>query len=199
MLRRVKIPEAERRVDAYPHQFSGGMRQRVMIAMALSCNPQLLIADEPTTALDVTIQAQILDLLRELQQTNGMSILIITHDLGVIAEMVDDVAVMYASKVVECAPVKELFANPLHPYTLGLFQARPEPGKPKSEKLTTISGMVPSPLHFPAGCKFHPRCPYSQLPHCSMEEPPLREIKPGHWVRCHFAGELKPLGQEPRT
>ncbi|HZZ74239.1 MAG TPA: ABC transporter ATP-binding protein [Pirellulales bacterium] len=192
MLRRVKIPEPERRVDAYPHQFSGGMRQRVMIAMALSCNPQLLIADEPTTALDVTIQAQILDLLRELQQSLGMSILIITHDLGVIAEMADDVTVMYASKVVEHAPVKELFSNPMHPYTLGLFQARPEPGKPKSEKLTTIQGMVPSPLRFPPGCKFHPRCPFEHEPRCSTEEPQLRELRPGHFVSCHYAGESQP-------
>ncbi len=127
MLRKVRIPEPEKRVDEYPHQFSGGMRQRAMIAMALSCNPRLLIADEPTTALDVTIQAQILDLLRQLQSELGMSILIITHDLGIVAEMADDVAVMYASKVVEYAPVRELFANPLHPYTIGLFQSRPDP------------------------------------------------------------------------
>ena len=191
MLRKVRIPAPERRVDDYPHQFSGGMRQRAMIAMALSCNPELLIADEPTTALDVTIQAQILDLLRQLQSELGMSILIITHDLGIIAEMADDVAVMYASKVVEHAPVEELFANPLHPYTFGLFQSRPEPGKSKSQRLSTIRGMVPSPLHFPSGCKFHPRCPYCQEPVCTNEEPALREITPGHWARCHFAGELK--------
>jgi len=189
MLRKVKIPEPERRVREYPHQFSGGMRQRAMIAMALACNPRLLIADEPTTALDVTIQAQILDLLRDLQSEVGMSILIITHDLGIIAEMADDVAVMYASKVVEYAPVKELFENPLHPYTIGLFKSRPEPGKSKSERLSTIPGMVPSPLRFPSGCKFHPRCPYMQ-DICKAEEPALREIRPGHWARCHFAGEL---------
>jgi peptide/nickel transport system ATP-binding protein len=190
MLRKVRIPVPEKRADDYPHQFSGGMRQRAMIAMALSCNPELLIADEPTTALDVTIQAQILDLLRELQVETGMSILIITHDLGIIAEMADDVAVMYASKVVEYAPVRELFANPLHPYTYGLFQSRPEPGKPKSSRLNTIPGMVPSPLHFPAGCKFHPRCPFCRPPKSTTEEPVLREIHPGHWVHCHFAGEL---------
>jgi peptide/nickel transport system ATP-binding protein len=190
MLRKVRIPVPEKRVDDYPHQFSGGMRQRAMIAMALSCNPQLLIADEPTTALDVTIQAQILDLLRELQAEVGMSILIITHDLGIIAEMADDVAVMYASKVVEYAPVRELFVNPLHPYTYGLFQSRPEPGKPRSTRLNTIPGMVPSPLHFPPGCKFHPRCPFCRPPRSTTEEPVLREIKPGHWVHCHFAGEL---------
>jgi peptide/nickel transport system ATP-binding protein len=189
MLRKVKIPEPERRIKDYPHQFSGGMRQRAMIAMALSCTPELLIADEPTTALDVTIQAQILDLLRELQAEVGMSILMITHDLGIVAEMADDVAVMYASKVVEYAPVAELFANPLHPYTAGLFSSRPEPGKPKSERLRTIPGMVPSPLRFPAGCKFHPRCGFCQ-DICRTEEPELREVRPGHFARCHFAGEL---------
>src|SRR5688500_4910518 len=136
------------------------MRQRVMIAMALACHPKLLIADEPTTALDVTIQAQILDLLRELQASEHMSILLITHDLGIIAEMADEVAVMYASKVVEQAPVSELFKDPEHPYTHGLFASRPKPGTSKRERLTTIKGMVPSPLRFPAGCKFHPRCPY---------------------------------------
>ena len=197
MLRKVRIPDPEKRVDEYPHQFSGGMRQRAMIAMALACNPQLLIADEPTTALDVTIQAQILDLLRSLQRELGMSILIITHDLGIVAEMADDVAVMYASKVVEYAPVKELFANPLHPYTVGLFQSRPEAGKPRSERLRTITGMVPSPLHFPSGCKFHPRCPYNDGKKCVADEPELREIKPGHFARCHYAGQLDFL--KPRS
>ena len=190
MLGKVKIPEPERRAREYPHQFSGGMRQRVMIAMALSCNPKLLIADEPTTALDVTIQAQILDLMRALQRDVGLSILIITHDLGIIAEMADDVAVMYASKVVEQAPVADLFGRRLHPYTHLLFKSRPGVGKPKTEKLDTIHGMVPSPLRFPAGCKFHPRCPFRK-PICETEEPELKEIQPGHWARCHFAGELK--------
>jgi peptide/nickel transport system ATP-binding protein len=203
MLRKVRISEPEKRVDEYPHQFSGGMRQRAMIAMALSCNPRLLIADEPTTALDVTIQAQILDLLRQLQSELGMSILIITHDLGIVAEMADDVAVMYASKVVEYAPVRELFANPLHPYTVGLFQSRPDPAatspSPRGEgrgegvprrPLRTIPGMVPSPLRFPAGCKFHPRCPFNDHQRCAQEEPELREIRPGHWARCHYAGQL---------
>ena len=196
LLRKVRVPDAERRVDDYPHQFSGGMRQRAMIAMALACNPKLLIADEPTTALDVTIQAQILDLLRELQEDVGMSILIITHDLGIIAELADDVAVMYASKIVESAPVKELFGNPLHPYTLGLFRSRPEPGKPKSERLSSIRGMVPSPLRFPSGCKFHPRCDFAQ-DNCKVDEPVLRELSPGHWVRCHYAEEIKRRGGKP--
>lgn len=189
MLDLVRIPAPDKRVDEYPHQFSGGMRQRAMIAMALSCNPQLLIADEPTTALDVTIQAQILDLLRDLQQRLGMSILMITHDLGIIAEMADHVAVMYASKVVETAEVGELFHNPLHPYTQGLFASKPQPGTAKSEKLRMIPGMVPSPLNFPGGCKFHPRCQHTQQV-CRDEEPELREITPGHFARCHFAGEL---------
>jgi len=189
MLEQVKIPEPQRRMRQYPHEFSGGMRQRAMMAMALSCNPKLLIADEPTTALDVTIQAQILDLLRGLQRDVGMSILVITHDLGIIAETADHVAVMYASKLVEYAPVAELFGSALHPYTHGLFRSRPEPGKPKSQKLDTIPGMVPSPLHFPAGCKFHPRCPFKQA-RCETEEPELRAIRPGHEVRCHFADEL---------
>ena len=190
MLRKVKISEPRQRINEYPHQFSGGMRQRVMIAMALSCNPRLLIADEPTTALDVTIQAQILDLLRGLQADVGMSILIITHDLGIMAEMADDVVVMYASKVAEYAPIEELFGNPLHPYTHGLFKSRPALGKGKGEELSTIPGMVPSPLHFPSGCKFHPRCLFKQAV-CETDEPELREIRPAHHVRCHFAGELK--------
>ncbi|MDO4575279.1 MAG: ABC transporter ATP-binding protein [Planctomycetia bacterium] len=188
MLEKVRIPEAAMRAREYPHQFSGGMRQRAMIAMALSCEPELLIADEPTTALDVTIQAQILDLLRDLQESMGMSILMITHDLGVIAEMAEEVVVMYASKVVEKANVATLFAQPSHPYTLGLLQARPELGNvhengPKKQ-LYTIPGTVPSPLGFPTGCKFHPRCPQCQ-PLCREKEPELLEIVPGHSVRCH--------------
>jgi len=190
MLTKVRMPDPQRRIDEYPHQFSGGMRQRAMIAMALSCHPRLLIADEPTTALDVTIQAQILDLLRGLQAEVGMSILMITHDLGIIAETADDVAVMYASKVVEYAPVAELFSNALHPYTHGLFKSRPKLGQSKLQRLNTIEGMVPSPLRFPSGCKFHPRCPYCQEI-CRTEEPAIRQIGPGHQVRCHFAGELE--------
>jgi oligopeptide/dipeptide ABC transporter ATP-binding protein len=190
MLHKVRIPEPHRRYDEYPHQFSGGMRQRVMIAMALVSHPQLLIADEPTTALDVTIQAQILDLLRDLQREMQMSVLLITHDLGIVAELADDVAVMYASKLVEYAPVTELFSNPLHPYTQGLFRSRPKAGANRSERLLTIPGMVPSPLRFPGGCKFHPRCPFVQE-NCRQDEPTLREIAPGHLVSCYYAGEVR--------
>jgi oligopeptide/dipeptide ABC transporter ATP-binding protein len=189
MLEEVRIPEPARRFGEYPHQFSGGMRQRAMIAMALSCRPELLIADEPTTALDVTIQAQILDLLRRLQKDYGMSILMITHDLGIIAELADEVAVMYASKVVERAPAVELYHRPLHPYTIGLFASRPELGQRGQRRLPTIEGAVPHPRHFPPGCKFHPRCRWCQEV-CRRTEPELREISPGHLARCHFAGEI---------
>ncbi len=189
MLKKVRIPDPERTVDMYPHQLSGGMRQRAMIAMALACEPKLLIADEPTTALDVTIQAQILDLLRSLQGDSGMSILIITHDLGVVAEMADEVAVMYASKVVEHAPVSELFHHRMHPYTFGLLNSRPALGAKKEERLPTIPGDVPKPIALPSGCKFHPRCKWKQ-PICVEVEPELSTVAPGHYVRCHFAGEL---------
>jgi peptide/nickel transport system ATP-binding protein/oligopeptide transport system ATP-binding protein len=188
MLERVKVPAASQRVDEYPHQLSGGMRQRVMIAMALACHPKLLIADEPTTALDVTIQAQILDLLRELQQEFHMSVMIITHDLGVVAEFSDQVAVMYASKIVEYTTAKELYANPIHPYTKGLFRSRPSTLSDKKEALKVIPGTVPNPLHFPSGCKFHPRCDLAassgKLEQCKVKEPELREIVPGHFVAC---------------
>jgi oligopeptide/dipeptide ABC transporter ATP-binding protein len=188
----VKIPAAETRIDEYPHQMSGGMRQRVMIAMALACGPQLLIADEPTTALDVTIQAQILDLLRELQQELGMSVMIITHDLGVVAEVAETVAVMYASKIVEFATAKELFSNPLHPYTQGLFRSRPSLGTTRSTRLNVIPGTVPNPLRFPTGCKFHPRCDLAErsgmMPQCMAKEPLLRELAPGHLVACDVVG-----------
>jgi oligopeptide/dipeptide ABC transporter ATP-binding protein len=183
MLEKVKIPAASTRIDEYPHQMSGGMRQRVMIAMALACNPSLLIADEPTTALDVTIQAQILDLMRELQREFRMSILLITHDLGVVAETADWVCVMYASKVVELAPARELFKNPLHPYTLGLFKSRPSLDTKRSDRLNVISGTVPNPLRFPPGCKFHPRCTMA-VDRCKTVEPVLRELTPAHWVAC---------------
>src|SRR3954468_22281753 len=161
-LRDVGIADPRRRLFEYPHQMSGGMRQRVMIAMALSCKPKLLIADEPTTALDVTIQAQILELLRKLQREQGMAILLITHDLGVVAENADVVAVMYASRVVEYAPVEGLFDLPLHPYTQGLLKSVPKLGA-HSERLVSIPGAVPNPARFPTGCKFHPRCPRTRV------------------------------------
>ena len=185
MIRRVKISAAETRVDEYPHQMSGGMRQRVMIAMALACNPEVLIADEPTTALDVTIQAQIMELLAELQSEFQMSILLITHNLGLVAEVSDQIAVMYASKVVEHTSTTELFASPLHPYTHGLLTSVPTLGMSREQELNVIPGQVPNPLHFPTGCRFHPRCPVAEQ-RCKEEEPLLREVKPGHWAACHF-------------
>jgi oligopeptide/dipeptide ABC transporter ATP-binding protein len=184
MLRRVGIPSPEARFYEYPHQLSGGMKQRAMIAMALVCHPALLIADEPTTALDVTIQAQILELLNELQREFNMSILLITHDLGVVAETCDRVAVMYAGKVIESAPVAELFEHPKHPYTHGLFRSLPTLGERK-QKLEVIPGSVPSPLDFPSGCRFRTRCSMAQ--EICKEEPPLRQIEPGHFAACHFA------------
>ena len=182
MLELVRIPSAKQRVDDYPHLLSGGMRQRVMIAMALSCEPALLIADEPTTALDVTIQAQILDLLQDLQRRLGMAMLIITHDLGVIAEIADEVVVMYAGKIVESAPVASLFADPQHPYTIGLLGSIPRIEVDR-ERLSTIEGSVPSPNNQPKGCRFAPRCPFAD-PRCHLEPPPLRDLGPEHRVAC---------------
>ena len=190
MLKLVRMADPEQRLHEYPHQLSGGMRQRVMIAMALVCRPDLVIADEPTTALDVTIQAQILDLLSAVRKRLSTAILLITHDLGVVAETCDEVAVMYAGKIVERAPTAELFSRPLHPYTIGLIAARPTPGASRSVPLRTIPGMVPLPNNFPSGCRFHPRCAYAQFPRCQTEPAELREVTPGHFVRCHFAGEL---------
>jgi len=206
MLGKVGIPDPARRFGEYPHQMSGGMQQRVMIAMALSCAPKLLIADEPTTALDVTIQAQILDLVKELQIQERLSILLITHDLGVVAEVADEVGVMYASRLCEIAGVKALFEKPSHPYTESLFRSLPRLGV-KKERLETIPGSVPSPLEFPQGCTFHPRCFLTKklaatadasktemvecggervrvLKRCAAEKPPLREIDKGHWCSC---------------
>jgi len=182
MLRLVRIPSPEGRVDDFPHQMSGGMRQRVMIAMALACNPKLLIADEPTTALDVTIQAQILDLMRDLRERTGTAIMLITHDLGVIAELADRVVVMYAGKVVEEARVGDLFTDPQHPYTLGLLGSIPKLDV-EEERLATIEGSVPNPYNMPAGCKFNPRCPFAD-DKCRQEVPALAEVKPGHKVAC---------------
>jgi oligopeptide/dipeptide ABC transporter ATP-binding protein len=186
LLKMVGIPEAERRAEAYPHELSGGMAQRVMIAMALACAPELLIADEPTTALDVTIQAQILDLMRGLREKTGTSIILITHDLGVIAEMVERVAVMYAGRIVEQTSIKALFDKPLHPYTQGLIGSIPVLGKIK-DRLDVIPGTVPNLVNLPPGCRFAPRCRArieNQLAICTEVEPDLIESMPGHIVRC---------------
>ena len=185
MLQLVSIPNAAKRVHDYPHQFSGGMRQRVMIAMALACQPQLLIADEPTTALDVTIQAQILELMAEMKQRFGMAIMLITHDMGVVAENADRVAVMYAGKVVEEAPVGELFARPRHPYTQGLIRSIPRVDAKATARvrLEQIPGTVPSLLHPPEGCRFADRCRFV-MPACRAAEPPLRPVGPAHNMAC---------------
>jgi oligopeptide/dipeptide ABC transporter ATP-binding protein len=181
-LDKVRISAPKQRLREYPHQLSGGMRQRVMIAMALSCNPSILIADEPTTALDVTVQAQILDLMRALQDEFHSSIILITHNLGVVSQMADQVAVMYLGKVVEYGPVRDLFHHPLHPYTVGLLKSVPVLGR-KSNKLIPIEGMVPSPTETIQGCAFAARCPHV-LNKCLEERPPLREIAPGHQAAC---------------
>jgi len=183
MIRLVGIPSPEKRIDDYPHQMSGGMRQRAMIAMALSCRPKLLIADEPTTALDVTIQAQILRLIRQIREEIGMSVMMITHDLGVIAEVADDVAVAYAGKAVEYADVRTIFRDPLHPYTRALYNSIPRLTDTRKRRLEVISGTVPNPLFFPPGCRFHPRCGFAR-DFCRMEEPDLEDAGNGHRVRC---------------
>jgi peptide/nickel transport system ATP-binding protein len=185
MLRRVRIPAPEKRMRAYPHEMSGGMRQRVMIAMALANEPQLLIADEPTTALDVTIQAQIIALIRQLQTESGMAMILITHDLGVVAEVADEVVVMYAGKVVESGPVDDIFADPQHPYTIGLMGSVPSLGQ-RQGRLTTIPGTVPPAELMPRGCRFSPRCPFVDE-RCVREPPPLVELSPGHSARCWYA------------
>jgi peptide/nickel transport system ATP-binding protein len=191
LLRLVGIPEPDTRVDTYPHQLSGGQRQRVMIAMALACEPKLLVADEPTTALDVTIQAQILELLRELQQKMAMSILLITHDLGVVAENAQDVVVMYAGRVVERAPARDLFARPMHPYTRGLLESIPRAKPDATRRLRTIEGMVPDLRRLPPGCRFADRCPM-RVEKCTQEEPPLEEVATGRSSRCWRAAEVSP-------
>lgn len=183
MLNLVSIPFPESRIHEYPHELSGGQRQRVMIAMALSCNPDLLIADEPTTALDVTIQAQILELIKKLKDEIGMSVLMITHDLGVIAEVSHDVAVVYAGKVLEYADVKTIFKNPKHPYTIALQNSIPRVTDKLGEKLEVIQGRIPDPLDLPTGCKFHPRCKFA-IDLCKKEEPNLEKIEGNHVVRC---------------
>jgi oligopeptide/dipeptide ABC transporter ATP-binding protein len=186
-LAEVGIADPRQRLSEYPHQMSGGMRQRVMIAMALACKPKLLLADEPTTALDVTIQAQILELLRDLQHRHGLSILLITHDLGVVAENADVVAVMYAGRVVEYGSVHDVFDRPLHPYTRGLFDSMPRLGQTR-HRLTTIPGMVPNPARLPGGCPFHPRCAAVEGDaRCAAGDPPLLEAASAHWVACWHA------------
>src|ERR1700745_4337768 len=196
LLRRVHIPSPEKRVDDYPHKLSGGMRQRVMIAMALACDPRLLIADEPTTALDVTLQAQILDLMRELKAASGAAIILITHDLGVVAEVCDEVAVMYAGEIVERASVDELFASPQHPYTVGLLGSIPRLDR-RTDHLATIEGMVPNMTKPPSGCRFAARCPFvSDV--CTKAPPPLAEVTPGHASRC-IKAPLEKLVTCPRA
>ena len=189
LLRRVGLPHPARLLNAYRHELSGGMRQRVMIAMALSCNPKLLIADEPTTALDVTTQAQILDLMRDLQSEFNMAIMFITHDLGVIAEMADEVVVMYLGKEVEVADVDTIFYSPTHPYTQALLRSIPRPDQ-KVEKLATITGTVPDPTAVPSGCPFHPRCPHYDRVKC--QDPPFVQVAEHHWSRCARIYEIRP-------
>lgn len=182
MLEKVRVPDAAQRLDAYPHELSGGMRQRAMIAMALANDPALIIADEPTTALDVTIQAQILSLIANLQAETGTAMILITHDLGVVAEVADDVMVMYAGRVVESGPVKTLFDDPQHPYTIGLMGSMPSIG-PREGRLATINGRVPTPAQMPTGCRFAGRCPFVIQP-CHEARPPLLELSPGHFAAC---------------
>jgi peptide/nickel transport system ATP-binding protein len=183
LLDRVGIPDAAKRIDAYPHQFSGGQRQRITIAMALACGPQLLIADEPTTALDVTIQRQILDLIRDLVAERGMALMLISHDLGVIAQNVARMLVMYGGSVVESGPTTSVFAHRMHPYALGLFAARPGLRSAKGQRLATIPGTVPELVDLPAGCPFAGRCSFT-IPECHVTVPPPAEVHPGHHVRC---------------
>jgi peptide/nickel transport system ATP-binding protein len=189
LLKRVGIPHAETRVDDYPHQFSGGMRQRAMIAMALSCDPELLIADEPTTALDVTVQAQILDLISDLQQEYHSAVIMITHDLGVVAELADDILVMYAGRMAEYGSGQDVFGSPGHPYTWGLLGSMPRLDRPRTDRLQSIRGTPPSLIHVPSGCPFHPRCEYAARNNgrCEREVPELRPVSLGHEVSCHLS------------
>jgi oligopeptide transport system ATP-binding protein len=195
MLESVHIPEGPRRMRQYPHELSGGMRQRVMIAMALIAEPEILLADEPSTALDVTVQAQILSLFQELRARTGTAIVLVTHDLGVIAEVADRVAVMYAGRIMEQAPVHDLFARPRHPYTEALQQSIPRIDAPRPTHLASIGGTPPNPAALPAGCAFAPRCIY-RMPVCDTIAPPLIETSPGHWKACHHEGELGKLRGE---
>jgi len=190
LLKLTGVPAPEARIRDYPFQLSGGLQQRVMIAMALAAEPKLLVADEPTTALDVTIQAQILDLLRDLQKRLGMAILLITHNLGIVGGMADELAVLYAGQVVEQGSAAAVLRRPLHPYTRALIDSVPRLGA-RQRRLTAIPGTVPQPGHFPRGCRFHPRCPSAQPP-CDVQAPELREAEPGRWVRSWYAGNLQP-------
>ena len=190
ILRRVGLPKPDERVDSYPHQLSGGQRQRVMIAIALSCDPVLLIADEPTTALDVSIEAQILDLMRDLQEREDMAIMFITHNLGVVAEMAEDIIVMYMGKQVERASAVEIFYEPKHPYTKALLKSIPHVGKREKQRLASISGMVPSPFELPSGCVFHPRCPSYMPGKCDDIEPTWQSVNGDHWVSCLLYEEV---------
>jgi peptide/nickel transport system ATP-binding protein len=192
MLDRVGIPEPHRRVDAYPHEFSGGMRQRAMIAMALVNNPELLIADEPTTALDVTVQAQILDLIRDLQKEFGSAVIMITHDLGVVAEMADEILVMYGGRCVERGSAEKVFYEPRHPYTWGLLGSMPRIDRDQTERLIPVKGSPPSLINIPSGCAFNPRCPYADVPKGGItrtQRPDLTEDGGGHWSACHMSQE----------
>jgi oligopeptide/dipeptide ABC transporter ATP-binding protein len=183
LLEQVKIPEARRRLESYPHQFSGGMRQRMMIAMGMSCDPDIVIADEPTTALDVTIQAQLLELLQEQVTSRRTALLLITHNLGVVARYADRVNVMYAGRIVESASADEIYAAPRHPYTIGLLRSVPRLDQPINEKLAPIEGQPPDPLNLPRGCAFHPRCPYA-IARCSSETPVLESVGDNHYAAC---------------
>jgi peptide/nickel transport system ATP-binding protein len=190
MLDRVGIPQPDQRVDGYPHEFSGGMRQRAMIAMSLVNNPELLIADEPTTALDVTVQAQILDLIRDLQKEFGSAVIVITHDLGVVAELADDILVMYGGRCVERGTADKVFYEPQHPYTWGLLGSMPRIDRDETERLIPVKGSPPSLINIPDGCAFHPRCPYADVPKGNVtrtERPELLEVKGGHWSACHMS------------
>ncbi|MEV4787380.1 ABC transporter ATP-binding protein [Streptomyces tuirus] len=194
MLDRVGIPEPAKRVDGYPHEFSGGMRQRAMIAMALVNNPELLIADEPTTALDVTVQAQILDLIHDLQKEFGSAVIMITHDLGVVAEMADDLLVMYGGRCVERGPAEDVFSQPRHPYTWGLLGSMPRMDREETDRLIPIKGAPPSLINLPSGCAFHPRCPYADVPKDNVTRtvrPELAEVGPSHWAACHMTQEQR--------
>jgi len=196
LMERVRIPSARERVGDYPHQFSGGMRQRVMIAMALSLDPDILIADEPTTALDVTVQAQIMELLADLQRETSMGLILITHDLGVVADVADRVAVMYAGKIVETGSIFEIYKNPAHPYTQGLMASIPRLDQ-KGEKLTPIVGAPPNLMHIPSGCSFHPRCPYARQ-RCTTDVPPLYEVGDGRRSACPYSQEVMQTGPTRR-